>query len=172
MSDVTRRQISDRAMITVRGEFDKAPVRNAVMKATGASHPEKLKLSFADKTTVAWMSPDEILVLTPAEAGKDMVEALTKALAKHHALVQDVSDMRVIYRLEGPGARNVVARLTPADMSPRAFGPGDFRRTRLAQIAAGIWMRDDAAIGVMCFRALSAYAEEALQNAVASEIRG
>ena len=51
-------------------------------------------------------------------------------------------------------ARDVLAKLCPLDLAPASFGPGDFRRTRMAQIPAALWMEEDGSIGVICFRSV------------------
>jgi sarcosine oxidase subunit gamma len=51
------------------------------------------------------------------------------------------------------------------DMAPGAFGPGQFRRTRLAQIPAAIWMQDEGVMQIVCFRSVAQYAFDLLKNA-------
>lgn len=171
MSDVTLHKITGRSMISVRADFSSDAARKAVAKVTSTAFPEPLRMTFHKGGSVAWMAPDELLVLLPAEEAPEVEAGLSKALARQNAMVLNVADARVIYRLEGPGGRAALARLTPADVSERAFGPGSFRRTRLGQVAAGIWMREDGAIGVMCFRSVAPYVTSLLETAVASEVR-
>jgi sarcosine oxidase subunit gamma len=85
--------------------------------------------------------------------------------------VADVSDARVGFRVVGPGARAVLARLSPADLSAPVFGPGSVRRTRLAQVPAAIWMTGEGAIDVAVFRSVADYALGLLRGAADSEAR-
>ncbi|MEX0340146.1 MAG: sarcosine oxidase subunit gamma, partial [Arenibacterium sp.] len=87
------------------------------------------------------------------------------ALAKAHALAVNVSDARAVFRVSGPATRDVLGKICPLDLSPGAFGPGDFRRTRMAQIAAALWMEEDGSIGIICFRSMAQYVFDLLSVA-------
>ena len=103
------------------------------------------------------MSPDEVLVLEPyAELGAAVAQ-LDAALAGSHYLAENVSDARAVLHVEGSFGREVIAKLAPVDMAPVSFQPGDFRRTRLGQVAAAFWMRDEDTIDVICFRSVAGY---------------
>lgn len=60
-----------------------------------------------------------------------------KTLAKHAALT-DQSDGWAVVRLEGAGARDVLARLTPVDLRDAEFKRGHTARTELAHMMASI----------------------------------
>ena len=77
----------------------------------------------------------------------------------------DVSDARALFRIDGPGAREVLAKGAPVDLSPAAFGPGDFRRTRLGQVACAFWTPDGTSFELVCFRSVAAYVFGLLENA-------
>ena len=64
---------------------------------------------------------------------------------------------RAMVRLSGKGAREVLAKLSPVDLAPGSFGPGDFRRTRVAQVAAAFWMEADESFRIVCFRSVAEY---------------
>jgi sarcosine oxidase subunit gamma len=49
----------------------------------------------------------------------------------------------------------MLAKGTPVDLAPAAFGPGDFRRTRLGQVACAFWMPAPDAFGLICFRSVA-----------------
>jgi sarcosine oxidase subunit gamma len=83
----------------------------------------------------------------------------------------DVSDARCLFRLSGGPVREVLAKLTPADLHPDAFGPGEVRRTRLAQAAAAFWMPDAGTVELMAFRSVGTYVFDLLSNAAAADAR-
>ncbi|MDX1780091.1 MAG: sarcosine oxidase subunit gamma family protein [Thalassovita sp.] len=147
-------------MITLRGDLASGAVSKAVKAATGQGVPAQRKINSGDDRAVAWMSPDELLILVPYGEVAATVARLTEALDGEHALVQDVSDARAVFRLTGaPGAlREVLAKLAPVDLSPEAFRPGDVRRTRLAQVAGAFWFDDSTTARVICFRSVADYA--------------
>ncbi|SFP24145.1 sarcosine oxidase subunit gamma [Tranquillimonas alkanivorans] len=154
-----------RGMITVRGDLSSEAVARAVGEVSGVEVPGPNAANASDARGLCWMSPDELLLLVPhAEAGETL-RRLSDALAGEHALVVDVSDARATFRLTGAPVREVLAKLTPADVSPGVFELGAFRRTRLAQVPAAIWMRDAQTAEVVCFRSVARYMFDLLATA-------
>lgn len=156
-------------MITVRGDLGTAKVAQkvaaAIRTATGCAVPGQGAVSSAADKRVAWMSPDELLVFCAHDAAPGLAAALDKALAGTHALVAEVSDARAVFRLQGAAVREVLAKLTPADVSPAAFGPGQMRRTRLAQVAAAFHMLGETEVEIVAFRSVAGYVFDLLANA-------
>lgn len=120
----------------------------------------------------AWMSPDELLLLTGYDSAHDDAAALGAALAGEHALVEVVSDARALFVLKGEGVREVLSRLTPADLRPSRFGPGIIRRTRLAQVPAAIWFPAGDEARVVVFRSVAQYAFDLLAGAAKAHQAG
>lgn len=155
-----------RGMIMLRGDLGNRALRKACTGLTGVAFPEKGQAASHGAMGLAWMSPDEVLVMVDYADVGDSLKTLAKALKGHHHLMVDVSDARAFFALEGPFLREVLAKLAPVDLHPDAFGPGDFRRTRLGQIAAAFWMRTDGAVEVICFRSVAGYAMGLLSASV------
>ena len=165
MSDRTKvARLDARGMITLRGDLAAAKLRKVVKTVTGQGVPEAGQYLGDRASGVAWMSPDELLLMVPYEQVADGLMALDAALAGSHYLAVDVSDARAVFTIEGPCAREALARLCPVDFHVDAFKAGDFRRTRMAQIAAAVWMHEGG-FGVVCFRSVADYAESILRNA-------
>ncbi|UWR70965.1 sarcosine oxidase subunit gamma [Phaeobacter inhibens] len=144
-------------MITLRGDLASATLKAAVKAATGAEVPTSGQVSLAEQGGVAWMSPDELLLLVPYAEVEAKVTELSEALKGEHALAVNVSDARGVFRLSGDGAREVLAKICPVDMSAEAFKPGQFRRTRMAQVAAAFWLDNNGAFHIVCFRSVGGY---------------
>ena len=70
-------------------------------------------------------------------------------------------------RVSGPNAREVLAKLSPVDLSPGAFGVGDLRRSRIAQVAAAYWMDAEDSFRIVCFRSVAEYVYGVLKTAAA-----
>jgi sarcosine oxidase subunit gamma len=143
-------------MIGLRGDLSEERLRAAVQDVTGVGVPDRLRIEGTSERGAAWMSPDELLLFVPRDEVGAAVARLSEALAGTHHLVTDVSDLRVCLRLDGPEAREVLAKLTPADLHPEAFGPGVVRRSRLGQVAAAFWLEGEGA-RVICFRSVGDY---------------
>lgn len=156
-------------MVTIRGDLSDTGFKAAVKKATGCTVPGQGVLTEAKDRRLAWMSPDELLLFCGYEEAEALVSALVsalgEALAGRHALVVNVSDARVVVRVEGAACREVIAKLSPADVSKDAFGPGKMRRTRLAQVPAAFFMPDAESFEVIAFRSVADYLFGLLSNA-------
>ena len=155
-----------RGMITLRGNLASVKLKNIAKKITGVEVPKPGHAHIAGESGLAWMSPDELLVLVPYETVESALTELDKALKDHHYLAVNVSDARAVFCLSGPGAREGVAKLCPVDMSKGAFKTGQFRRTRMAQIPAAFWMGEEESLTIICFRSVAEYAFNLLKNAV------
>ncbi len=150
-------------MITLRADLSLAKVAKAVKSATGAEMPGQGAVSSGNKGRVAWMSPDELLLIVDHDAAPGMVEKLAKALVASHALVVAVSDARAMFVVKGEGARDVIAMFRPADL--RNFTPSMLRRARFAQVPAAFHMPDKDSFEIVCFRSVAGYMFELLANA-------
>ena len=162
----TVERLAPRGMVAVRADLSDGALRRAVADAAGAEVPEPLRWTGGKDAALAWMSPDELLLLVPEDRAAAAADRLRGALEGAHALVADVSAMRAAFRVSGAAARATLAKLAPADLSPRAFGPDAFRRTRLAQAPAALRMTE-AGIEAYGFRSHAAYLAGILENAAA-----
>ncbi len=154
-----------RGMITLRGDLASVKLKNIAKKITGVEMPKPGHANMAGDAGLAWMSPDELLVLVPYDAVEAKLAEIDKALKEQHYLAVNVSDARAVFSLSGTGAREVIAKLCPVDMSQGAFKPGQFRRTRMAQVPAAFWMGEDESVNIICFRSVAEYAFNLLKNA-------
>lgn len=165
-------EIGPLGMITLRGDLKSRALQNAAIKEAGVKMPGTRRINLSETGGMAWMSPDELLILCPyAEAGQKVAH-LTAQMAERHVLAVNVSDARAVFDIAGPQARHVLAKLAPVDMA--AFQQGDFRRTRMAQIPAAFWMLGDDQYRIMCFRSVAQYMFDLLSIAAqpGSEVTG
>jgi sarcosine oxidase subunit gamma len=168
MAEVTVAPVTLPGMVTLKADLADTRVQAALRSACGQDVPARLGAALdAGGHGALWMAPDELLLLVPDATAT--VAALQAALAGLPHLAADVSDARVGFRLTGTGVRAVLARLTPADLSAPGFGPGSVRRTRLAQVAAAVWMAGPAHVDLVVMRSVAAYAAGLLEGAARSE---
>lgn len=152
-------------MIMLRADLAGPEIAAAVGEATGAEAPGPRRIAVSPRGAAAWMAPDELMLFVAGDAVAGALAGLGAALAGTHHLAADVSDARVVFRLEGFGAREVLAKGAPVDLAPGAFGLGEFRRTRLGQVAAALWSPEPEVFGVMCFRSVAEYVALWLEGA-------
>ncbi len=173
MAEATVALVPPVGMLSLRGDLRDEDLRAAVAEVLGpevAGHvPDRLAILGGIARGAAWMSPDELLLFVPRREATSTAAQLGERLAGTHHLLADVSDLRAVLRIGGPtdaSVREVLAKLTPADLHPDAFGPGAFRRSRLGQVAAAFWMEGQGAY-VLCFRSVGDYALALLRQSAA-----
>ncbi|AWI83412.1 sarcosine oxidase subunit gamma [Alloyangia pacifica] len=164
---LTVREEGPTGMIALRGDLSDPAFTAPVEALAGCRVPGVWQSSGSDTRGLLWMSPDELLLLMPYGDARSAAPQLQAELDRQtvFALVQDVSDMRVRLRIEGPQMREALARLTPADVSPSALSVGSLRRTRIAQVAAAIHVLSAEQAEVFCFRSVADYAFRLLSGA-------
>jgi len=156
-------------MITLRGDLVSPPVQKAVKACTKTVVPQQGWVVFEGNDQAVWMSPDELLLLVPYTDISARLEKIKKAMNGEHFLAENVSDARAMFTASGPGVREVLAKLTPADVSAQSLAPGHVRRTRLAQVPAAFWLEDDETCRIICFRSVAQYVFDLLKTAAAPE---
>lgn len=156
-------KIAPLGMVSLRADLGQGALRAVVAEVTGHEVPPPLMAAGSPASGVGWMSPDELLLFVAPGTAAVAVERIDEALAGIHHLALDVSDARTALALEGPASRDVLAKVTPIDLHPSAAPPDSFRRTRLAQIPAAIWMGEGGAT-VLCFRSVARYAFDVIST--------
>ena len=156
--EVTIREAGLQGMIILRGDLADKKLRSVCTGVAGVDFPGQGQANCVARKGLCWMSPDELLVLVPYDEVAQAMALIDKALGGTHYLAENVSDARAVLIVEGTFCREVMAKLAPVDLHPATFKPGDFRRTRLGQVAAAFWMRDEDTFEVICFRSVAEYA--------------
>lgn len=159
---VAVRDLGLRGMITLRGDLSNAKLRKVSAAVSGVRFPEQGKAAIEGASGLAWMSPDELLIMVPYDDVSGALEKINKALKGQHFLAINVSDARAVMSLSGPFVREVLAKLAPVDLHPDSFAIGDFRRTRLGQVAAAFCLTDAQTAQIICFRSVAGYAFDLL----------
>lgn len=150
-------------MVSLRADLGDATVAKAVKAATGCAMPGPRQIVTEAGRSVAWMSPDEVLLLVPHDAAPGVSSGLAEALAGTHHLATEVSDARAMFTIRGDGADDVVAKLCPVDIA--RLPQGEIRRTRAAQVAAALWRSGEGEISLVAFRSVAGYVERLLDVA-------
>ncbi|WBL34270.1 sarcosine oxidase subunit gamma [Sinirhodobacter sp. HNIBRBA609] len=141
-------------MISIRADLKSKALAKA-LKGLGLSTPGQRKVITADGRSVAWMSPDELLLICSYDEAPGLSQSLSEALAKEHSLVTNVSDARAMFTVSGEKGDEVLMKLCPVDFA--TFPEGEMRRTRAAQVAAALWRSGPQELSIICFRSVAAY---------------
>lgn len=106
-------------------------VREVVAEITGIEAPELGTAVASGGATIAAVAPGRFLL---AAAADDLAEKFEAALPANDAAVTDISHGRVILRLEGRAAANVLATSVALDLDPSAFPPGRVAQTMIHHV--------------------------------------
>jgi sarcosine oxidase, subunit gamma len=149
----TVHEIGPIGMITLRAKGVKG-LDKAVKAAVGTKLPAQRRIEIGGDSACGWMSPDEYLLILPYAKVTSALAAIAKALKGEHHLAVDVSDARAVFRIEGPQAADVLAKLSPVDFA--RLEPAELRRSRAAQVACAFWQQDGG-FTLVCFRSVAGY---------------
>ena len=164
--DITMSEAGLIGMVTLKADLSAAATKTAVKAATGLAVPDARAMNGTDTNrAVAWMAPDELLILCDHGEADALVATLIKEMGGAHHLAVNVSDARAMFTLTGEAGlvRDTLAKLTPADMAGLRLA--EMRRTRLAQVAGAIWLPEDGRAHVICFRSVAGYMFDLLSTA-------
>ncbi len=162
---VSVREMGLQGMVTLKANLDHDRTAAAVKGSTGADMPAPRRIVRSGAYAVAWMARDELLILCPHAEADAMVARFAEKLSDRHHLAVNVSDARVMFALEGASWRDVLGKLTPADLAPGVFAADEMRRTRLSQVPAAIWMESAENVRVVAFRSVAQYVFDLLSVA-------
>lgn len=113
----------------LRGDIDDSAFRAAVKTALGVEPPKEAHgttgpVDLTQGVRILWMSPDEWLCVTDANATLDPTAALVDALKGLHAAAWDVSGSRTTIAVTGRNARDVLAKGCALDLHESVFPAG------------------------------------------------
>ncbi|MDU8929996.1 sarcosine oxidase subunit gamma family protein [Alisedimentitalea sp. MJ-SS2] len=118
-------------------------VSDALKSAIGAAFPAANRLNGKSGGRVVWSGMGQAMVLG-ATPGDIAGAALT-----------DQSDAWTSVTLEGEGARDVLARLTPLDLRATRFKRGHAARSELAHMSAILMRTGENRYDIMVFRSMA-----------------
>jgi sarcosine oxidase, subunit gamma len=95
------------------------------------------------RVTALWLGPDEWLLTCPVDDTAFFVNSLREALNGTHCAITELSDGRVAFSLQGPSARDVLAKGCPLDLHPRSFTSGSCAQSLLGKASVLIHLVDD-----------------------------
>ncbi len=120
-----------------------ATLQAAIEGAYGVALPSRpARTQAKDGTAFVWAGPGQWLAVAERESGRDLETELKSRLAGL-ASVADQSDGRIIVRISGERARDVLAKGVPLDLDPRAFKAGDAAITHASHIGVMLWQLDE-----------------------------
>jgi heterotetrameric sarcosine oxidase gamma subunit len=136
--------VQERALAAVMARKDRnADLVAAVRRGFGVDLPIVPSIAAAGAISFVWAGPGRWLAIAQAMR-PDVFEKQLREHLGEVASVADQSDARILVRLSGARARDVLAKGVLIDMHPRAFRPGDVALTSIGHIRAHFWQTDAA----------------------------
>ena len=136
--------LTDVGHINLRGNPQDSAFTKAAEKALGQSLPVEPNTISLGGNRIFWLGPDEWLVVASGASTATLLSGLSKALAKHHAAVNDVSGGNIAIRLSGADTRNLFAKGCTLDFHPAVFGAETCAQSALGKAPVLFGMLDDA----------------------------
>lgn len=129
------------SIIARNGQADELTLR--VAEQLGLELPRTPRVVSARGLYLAWAGPQQWLAKSDTDRGASLEDRLRAELGSL-AAISDQSDSRLLVRVAGPKARELLARGLPIDLHPKAFAAGDVAITLFGYIGVHVWMLDDA----------------------------
>lgn len=151
--------------LTLRGAQSNTSFMEGCAAVFGVELPVA-PLSSVEKGAVSirWRSPDEWLVVLPAEQAFDVEKALRARIDGHYSVV-NVSGGQTILELSGPNAADVLKKSCPLDVHPTHFPVGKVAGTVFAKSTALIRRTGEERWELVVRRSFSDYLWAWIQDA-------
>ncbi|MGI9451796.1 MAG: sarcosine oxidase subunit gamma [Geminicoccaceae bacterium] len=160
------REMRDFGKIDLRGDPSDREFMSAVGRVLDLVLPTEPCASTRNGDVSAlWLGPDQWLIISAREADTGLVTKLDEALASVRASITDVSAGRVVFRLAGPNAIDVLAKGCPLDLHPSVVKPGYVAGSVLAKITALVHLVEEGVIDLHVGRSFADYAWTWLEEA-------
>jgi heterotetrameric sarcosine oxidase gamma subunit len=139
---VTIGLVQDRALAAVLARKNRAADLNAaVRRALGIELPVEPRVVTGEALSFVWAGPARWLAMAERVSGEALVREL-RAEVGNLCSVTDQSDARILVRISGPRARDVLVKGILIDLHPRAFAVGDTAMTSIGHVRAHFWQTD------------------------------
>jgi sarcosine oxidase subunit gamma len=119
----------------------------------------------ANERSCLWQGPDEWLVIDLEGQAEPLCQRLDRALDGIHCAVTDVSGNRLILRIAGEAAAELLSIGCSLDLDARVFTPGMVAQTLLARANVTLIKFDDGSFDVHVRRSFARYLKAWLVNA-------
>jgi sarcosine oxidase subunit gamma len=113
-----------------------------IRKVYGLPLPGPLARSGAGRIAFVWTAPNQWLAISEA-AEPASFEASLRVELSPLASIANQSDGRVIVRVSGAKARDMLAKAVPLDLHANAFKPGAAASTTVGHIGVTFWKLDE-----------------------------
>ena len=151
--------------INLRCQPDNAVITKAIKRVVGVDLPVAYNTYHAaGHRSCIWLGPDEWLILGENGSSDDIIAELDVPEAGHVA-VTEISDALGTVTIEGPHARDVLAKHCAIDLHPSAFTKGMAAQTLLSHAGITMTCLDDDKLLIIGRTSFMAYILDLLMDA-------
>ncbi len=122
-NDIELEELAFLGHLIIRCNREDKQLASIIEGVLGLVLPSTLQSVRTNEIAVYWISPDEWLVICSDEKVYDLETSLNKAISGHCAIV-NVSGGQTVLTIAGEGARTVLMKSTPYDVSDHNFPIG------------------------------------------------
>ena len=120
--------------------------------------PENGCIQSSDDNTLFWSAPSEWVIATNRDTEEELAKNLSKRLVNSSSAATVITDSRIVLRLYGPLARQLLSKGSAVDFHPSVFKMGNCVTTKFAQIPIMIvQLNEDDEFLLFADRSLAAY---------------
>jgi sarcosine oxidase subunit gamma len=129
--DVRVAELQPQQLLVLRLRRIDTALSNALSAAMECPWPIEPNTAAVGKCEVLWLAPGEWLLVG---GNHELMKSLETASDGHLYHLSEVTDSRVVFRISGPGTRDLFAKGCSLDLHRRSFQSGRCAQTLFAQI--------------------------------------
>ena len=143
--------------ISLKLDHQNLKVRNKIKKILGIDVPLAQSITKYRHLSLCWISNDELLLLSEGKEVDVLLKKIRKELFSIHSLVEEVTDIRAWFLLEGERAIDLLRKGVPLDFSKLNLTSKNFFRSRLGEVQVNILVESRQRIIISVLRSLEEY---------------
>ncbi len=150
--------------ISLKLDHQNLKTRNKIKKIFGMDVPSVESVTKNHNLSLCWISDDELLLLSDSKDLVVLLKKIRKELGNIHSLVEDVTDMRAWFLIEGERAIDLLRKGVPKDFSKLSLLSKSFFRSCLGEVQVNILIESDQSILISVLRSVEEYTSQWLKQ--------
>tara|TARA_B100001250_G_C19802950_1_gene791940 strand:+ start:2244 stop:2819 length:576 start_codon:yes stop_codon:yes gene_type:complete len=156
--------LSPISAISLKVDHQNPKIRSKLKKILGQGVPSVESHTKHGQISLCWISNDELLLLNETEEKKDLLKKIRKELSNTHSLVENVTDMRAWFLIEGEGSIDLLRKGVPKDFSRLDLSSKNFFRSRLGEVQVNILIKSYEQVVISVLRSVQGYTSQWLKQ--------
>ena len=150
--------------VSLKLDHQNLKTSNKIKKILGIGVPSVESFTKNRSLRLCWISNDELLLLSEGKELDVLLKKTRKELGNIHSLIEDVTDMRAWFLIEGERAIDLLRKGVPKDFSKLGLLKKSFFRSRLGEVQVNILMESDRKIMISVLRSVEEYTSNWLKQ--------